>query len=194
MMRTTFLLILGLTLFACKSDQVPEETTVVEEEEPVRQVEEKPTLKQAVTNRDSTVLATAKKAREPQKLKRAVSKDAPVTSPPENSGTLTEIEFEERTLDFGEITEGTVVDLEVKFKNTGKNPLSIVGAEVTCGCTTPSIPFLDIAPGESGVIGVQYNSVGKSGKQNPQLTIKANTHPASHIINLHGTVLPRDTE
>lgn len=40
MMRTTFLLILGLTLFACKSDQAPDGTIVVEEEEPVRQVEE----------------------------------------------------------------------------------------------------------------------------------------------------------
>jgi len=102
-----------------------------------------------------------------------------------------QIQFEELTWNFGEITEGDIIDKKFKFTNTGNAPLEIIATSATCGCTRPSFPFLDIAPGESNVIGVNYNSVGKDGKQHPEVTIESNTNPKITIIKLHGTVKPK---
>ena len=101
------------------------------------------------------------------------------------------IEFEELTWNFGEITEGDIVEKKFKFTNTGKAPLQILSTSATCGCTMPSFPFLDIAPGESNVIGVTYNSVGKEGKQTPEVTIESNTNPKITILTLQGFVKPK---
>lgn len=103
-----------------------------------------------------------------------------------------QIEFEELVWDFGEITEGDIIEKKFKFTNTGNAPLEIIATSATCGCTRPSFPFLEIAPGESNVIGVNYNSVGKNGVQNPEVTIESNTNPKTTIIKLHGTVKPKN--
>ena len=82
-----------------------------------------------------------------------------------------EIEFVEESYEVGEIIEGDVITHTFKFKNIGKAPLNIEKAEGTCGCTQPSYPFLAIAPGEEGEIGVNYHSVGKSGPQKPEIIV-----------------------
>jgi len=101
------------------------------------------------------------------------------------------IEFEELVWDFGEITEGDIIEKKFKFINAGNAPLEIIATSATCGCTRPSFPFLDIAPGESNVIGVTYNSVGKDGEQSPEITIEANTTPKITTLKLKGTVKPK---
>ena len=104
------------------------------------------------------------------------------------------ITFEEMTWDFGEITEGDIVEKKFKFTNTGNAPLEIFATSASCGCTRPSFPFLDIAPGESNVIGVQYNSVGKDGVQNPEVTVEANTIPRITKLKIKGVVVPKKKE
>ncbi len=101
------------------------------------------------------------------------------------------IQFEELVWNFGEITEGDIIEKKFKFTNVGNAPLEIIATSATCGCTRPSFPFLDIAPGESNVIGVTYNSVGKDGEQDPEVTVESNTHPKITTIKLHGTVKPK---
>lgn len=101
------------------------------------------------------------------------------------------IHFEELTWNFGEITEGDIIEKKFKFTNTGDVPLKIKATSATCGCTRPSFPFLDIAPGDSHFIGVTYNSVGKDGEQNPEVTVESNTNPKITIIKLHGNVVPK---
>jgi len=107
---------------------------------------------------------------------------------------LAAIQFEKLMYDFGEITEGEIKEFEFKFTTTGKIPLEILEAHATCGCTTPTVPFISIKPGESNAIGITYNSVNKEGPQNPEITIKTNTYPAVHIIKLKGTVLKKENE
>jgi len=102
-----------------------------------------------------------------------------------------QIEFEEMIWDFGEITEGDIVKKKFKFSNTGKAPLQIIGADASCGCARPIVPFLDIAPGESSEIGVTYNSVNKDGVQNPEIIIESNTYPKNNVLKLTGTVKPK---
>ena len=122
--------------------------------------------------------------------------EIPITKKPikvkAKSYKTAKIEFEELYWDFGEITEGDIVEKKFKFTNTGKAPLKIISTSATCGCTRPSFPFLDIAPGESHFIGVTYNSVGKAGEQNPEVTIESNSNPKKTILKLRGMVKPKE--
>lgn len=101
------------------------------------------------------------------------------------------IEFEELVYDFGELTEGDQISHKFKFKNAGKAPLSITAANATCGCTQPSFPFLDINPGETGIIGVEYFSVNKDGPQEPKITVLGNMEGGSVVLTLKGNVIPK---
>ncbi len=115
-----------------------------------------------------------------------------VTPPAEPAvpvGPTTTIEFEESVFDFGVITSGEKVSYVYKFKNTGSEPLIIKNAKGSCGCTVPQWPKEPIAPGATGELLVEFNSKGKSGKQNKRVTITANTTPAQTFINIKGEVL-----
>lgn len=103
---------------------------------------------------------------------------------------LPKIEFDELYYDFGEIVEGDIVKHDFKFTNTGEKPLKIISANASCGCTTPTIPFLDIAPGEMGFIGATFNSVNKEGVQRPEISIVTNAQPKSYTLRFVGKVLP----
>lgn len=108
--------------------------------------------------------------------------------------SVAKIEFEELFWDFGEITEGDIVKHDFVFRNVGNKPLQIIGADASCGCARPTIPFLDIAPGESGKIGITYNSVSKQGEQFPEIIIESNTTPKHHLIKLKGIVKKKAEE
>ncbi|NVM66974.1 putative small secreted protein [Mucilaginibacter sp. SG538B] len=99
--------------------------------------------------------------------------------------------FEKESHDFGKIKEGDKVSYDFKFTNTGKSPLIITDARATCGCTTPTWPKAPVKPGESGVISVTFNSAGKSGLQDKQITVTANTQPAETMVHLIGEVLKK---
>ena len=60
--------------------------------------------------------------------------------------------------DFGPATT------EFKFVNTGDEPVSILGAHASCGCTTPKYPREAIAPGDTASITVTYDPAGRPGR------------------------------
>lgn len=99
------------------------------------------------------------------------------------------MEFEKEVHDFGTIIEGEKVAYSFKFKNTGESSLIISSATGSCGCTVPEYPKKPIAPGESGVIDVIFNSDGKGGKVDKKVTVVTNTDPASHFLTIEGTVI-----
>ena len=106
---------------------------------------------------------------------------------------LTTITFERDLNDFGEMIQNEVVHTEFKFTNTGKYDLIISSARGTCGCTKPEWPTEPIAPGESGVIKVGFDSKNKSGPFNKTVTVTANTNPAESRIIIKGVVIvPKD--
>jgi len=98
------------------------------------------------------------------------------------------IKFERETHDFGKIKSGDLVHYDFKFTNTGKSPLIITNATATCGCTKPEYPKTPVAPGASDVIKVTFNSTGKMGLQDKQVTVTANTNPAESRVHLIGDV------
>ncbi len=106
-----------------------------------------------------------------------------------NSEEAPVIKFENDIFEFGKIKQGESVSNSFKFVNTGKSPLIIKDAAVTCGCTVPEYSKTPIAPGESGVIKVVFNSAGKEGLQDKVVTLTANTIPAETQIHLIGEVI-----
>lgn len=100
------------------------------------------------------------------------------------------ITFEEISADFGELVAGEKTSHTFSFTNTGKAALEIKNVHVSCGCTFPSYPFLAIAPGESGTIGLTYNSVGKKGYQTATArVISSDPENREVVLTLTGTVL-----
>lgn len=97
--------------------------------------------------------------------------------------------FEKEVYEFNKIKEGETVSYDFKFTNTGKTPLIVKDAAVTCGCTVPEIPKEPIAPGQTGVVKVVFNSAGKVGLQDKVVTITANTIPAQTLLHLVGEVV-----
>jgi uncharacterized cupredoxin-like copper-binding protein len=104
------------------------------------------------------------------------------------------MKFEKETHDFGKIKGGDKVTYEFKFTNTGKSPLIIKDAIATCGCTKPEWPKSPIQPGADGAIKVTFNSAGKMGLQDKQITITANTVPAQNMVHLIGEVTTSTTK
>jgi hypothetical protein len=102
------------------------------------------------------------------------------------------IKFANESFDFGKVKQGDKVSYEFKFTNTGKSPLIIQNAVASCGCTIPEWkPKTPILPGSGGVIMVTFNSAGKSGLQDKQITVTANTAPAQSMVHLVGEVLTK---
>lgn len=101
--------------------------------------------------------------------------------------------FEVTEYDFGTVNEGDVVEYVFKFENTGEEPLIISDARASCGCTVPKKPEGPIAPGETGELGVKFNTNGKKNQQLKTITITANTNPVTTKLALKGMVTPKET-
>lgn len=98
------------------------------------------------------------------------------------------IQFEQKTLKYGMIMQGDKIDRQFKFKNVGTTDLLIENVTASCGCTQPSYPFIPIPPGETGIIGVNFNSTGKLGPQKPTITVTTNGKPRTVKLYLDGFV------
>ena len=124
----------------------------------------------------SKIDATKQKTRTPVTLDQV---DTPVDA---------KMEFEETEWNFGEIMQGESVDYAFKFTNTGTEPLIISNAKGSCGCTVPVWPREPVAPGESGVVDVKFNSTGNKGKQSKKVTLTTNMIPSQMILTVNGLV------
>lgn len=124
------------------------------------------------------------------KIKNSSIYHNPITADkPLNPDEAAKMEFEEMAFDFGAVQEGEKVEHVFKFTNTGKAPLTISEAKGSCGCTVPQWPKEPVLPGEKGEINVVFNSEGKEGRQQKDVTITANTIPNQTVIKISGKVI-----
>lgn len=90
------------------------------------------------------------------------------------AGQSSSLTFEEKVHNFGEIVAGEKVEYSFKFTNTGTSPLLIEDAISSCGCTVPEWPKEPIKPGQSGYMKVIFDSHGKSGYTEKEISVKIN--------------------
>jgi hypothetical protein len=84
------------------------------------------------------------------------------------------LEFEKLEHDFGYVGPRTNNLCEFRFTNAGNSPLKIGEITNTCGCTPFSLAKKEYAPGESGILKVNYLSEQLRGQTTKQLVIHSN--------------------
>ncbi len=130
----------------------------------------------------------AKGNAETEEVEETVVEEAPKPEAPKvRKGN---IRFSKTTYDYGTIKEGKVITHSFNFKNVGGQPVKILDASVTCGCTTPIFPKAAIPPGESASVQVTYDSNGKMASQRSTVTLYTDGYPEKHSIYLTGYVMP----
>ncbi len=102
--------------------------------------------------------------------------------------------FKEETHDYGEVPEGPKAECDFEFKNTGKKPIVISEAHGSCGCTVPQWPTEPILPGKKAKIHVVYNTVGRPGPINKDITINSNAAQQPMVLHIKGNVKPKPAE
>jgi len=113
-----------------------------------------------------------------------------LTSNAQESGDVstTTIKFEHYEFNYGQITQGEIVQNVFTFTNSGNEPLVITNVKGSCGCTVPEWTREPILPGELGSLLVKFNSKGKKGNQTKRVTITANTEPSNTYLTIKGIV------
>ncbi len=77
-----------------------------------------------------------------------------------------ELEFiDSRLVQLGNIKEGDIVNVSIRFKNIGDDTLILLNNFPTCNCTDVSYAKKVYNPGESGTINIKLDTTGKFGDQ-----------------------------
>lgn len=105
------------------------------------------------------------------------------------TGKAPVMKFETTSHDFGTISQGERVTTQFRFKNTGGTDLVISEAHGSCGCTVPDYPKKPIPPGGEDVIKVEFNSEGKSGKNEKTVTLTTNCEPPTLVLTIMADVV-----
>jgi hypothetical protein len=118
-----------------------------------------------------------KKAEQPALTQEQISKAATDTA------NFTTIEWiDSINLDLGKAKEGQIIEVSYRFKNSGTKNLIIEDVSASCGCTVPEKPEKPFAPGEEGVIKAKFDSKGKVGANNKNVSVKANTSQGNYQL------------
>jgi uncharacterized protein (DUF58 family) len=69
-----------------------------------------------------------------------------------------QIDLETTRLELGDVPNGQVVEREVTVRNTGTGELVVEEISTSCGCTSATLEPMQLAPGESGVLHIEFDS------------------------------------
>lgn len=103
-----------------------------------------------------------------------------------------QVKFERTRHDFGEIKEEAgKVSTVFAFQNGGGKPVRIVSVKATCGCTTPVWSRDSIPAGESGMVKVEYDPLGRPGPFAKEILVETDGSPSHVSLFIQGKVAPR---
>ncbi len=108
-----------------------------------------------------------------------------------NAQDTASIQFEQETLDYGVIAQGSDGVRVFEFTNTGSAPLIISKVSSSCGCTIPKKPEEPILPGESGEIQVKYDT-NRVGPIRKAITVISNADTPTKVLKIKGEVKAAD--
>ena len=84
------------------------------------------------------------------------------------------ISFDKTEHDFGDLVMGDKVDTQFKITNNGKSQLVLRKVKASCGCTATKPQKMELEPGESTLVDVSFNSIGKKGNVVKYITVISN--------------------
>lgn len=103
-----------------------------------------------------------------------------------------QIKFDDRSHDFGTIgAEGGPVSHTFRFTNTGDEPLMIVSATASCGCTRPEYTTGPVQPGGKGTIKVSFLPSGQPlGEFGKSVRVRTNASGKRQTLRIEGVIIP----
>jgi Protein of unknown function (DUF1573) len=99
------------------------------------------------------------------------------------------IQFDNANHNFGDIKEGDKVTHVFKFKNTGKNDLTVIEVRPSCGCTAPEWTRTPVKSGESGEIKIIFDSNRKVGQNKKSIALLTNTMEGNEVLTFEANVI-----
>ena len=103
--------------------------------------------------------------------------------------------FTEKNHDFGYIKEEKgAVSHDFEFENVGDEPLIILSATASCGCTRPEYPTKPIKPGKKGKIKVTFSPIGRPGPFRKEIRVKTNGRHKMVRLHIEGSVIGKDSQ
>ncbi|MFH1746241.1 MAG: DUF1573 domain-containing protein [Planctomycetota bacterium] len=100
------------------------------------------------------------------------------------------LELSSTVLDFGEVWQGEEAKGEFVIRNIGTAPLTIA-VKSSCGCAVPTKPKSPLAPGESDIMTIQYDTIKRKGEAKQRVTLTTNDPAQQHVrIDVRGRVKP----
>lgn len=106
----------------------------------------------------------------------------------EINSTPASIKWTSETIDVGEIPQGIPKPIEFEFKNTSKEPVVVVSAQGSCGCTSTDFPKTPVLPGATTKITATFNAANK-GNFTKTVTVKIASEEAPVILTFKGVVI-----
>jgi len=102
---------------------------------------------------------------------------------------VAKIEFKTETIDYGKVERGSNGVRTFEFTNTGAIPLVITDVKSSCGCTIPKKPEQPIAPGETGIIEVKYDTNRAVGPFRKAITVTSNADTPTKVLKIKGELV-----
>ncbi len=106
----------------------------------------------------------------------------------ELSTTPASVKWTNKTIDVGEIPQGIPKPIEFEFKNTSKEPVVVVSAQGSCGCTSTDFPKTPVLPGATTKITAIFNAANK-GNFTKTVTVKIASEEAPVVLTFKGVVI-----
>lgn len=96
----------------------------------------------------------------------------------------------ETSHDFGAFDEDMgPVSTDFRFVNTSSEPVAIVSARASCGCTSPVYPKSAIAPGDTARITVTYDPAARPGRFTKYVGVTLSDDEPMQKLYIKGTVV-----
>jgi len=102
------------------------------------------------------------------------------------------LELSQKQFDFGTMKEGAKKTLSFKVTNNGKSNLDFLKVSTTCGCAALHLENGPLAPGESRMAEITFDSIFITGTTQKVITVYTND-PNNHVVNLlvNAEVIPQ---
>ncbi len=105
-----------------------------------------------------------------------------------------QVSFDNTLFDFGTVRESAApVQTEFVMTNTGSEPVAILSASTTCGCSRAEYSKEPVKPGKSVKIKVKFNPAGQHGEisREVKLRIKGSGKKSIRVpLKITGVVVP----
>lgn len=98
------------------------------------------------------------------------------------------VEWKTTNLQLGQVKAGVTVPLTFELTNSGSEPLTILEAKGSCGCTSVSFSREPIAPGSSAQITANFSS-SKTGAFKKHIQVKTSAADEAELLYFSGEVV-----